>query len=223
MKLRTYKYNNNYFDNIDSEDKAYFLGFLYADGNVTNTDKKKSIRLEIHNKDIEVLEKFKEYLNYDKPIYFYKTGMCGLEMTGKTIVTSAQKHGLEPRKTFNLNFPDFLEPVLINHFMRGFFDGDGSIYLRKDPKIKHKVAVISFTSNEIFCNKIKEILKNECGAYSKFSIRHKDRNNNIGSLVSGGNLQSQRILDYLYKNATIFLSRKHNLYRELCQINAPKL
>ncbi len=56
--MRKKIYNENYFETIDSEDKAYFLGFIFADGCVTNDSKKYryQLTLKLHSKDVGILE-----------------------------------------------------------------------------------------------------------------------------------------------------------------------
>lgn len=69
---KKYTFNKNYFEKIDSEDKAYFLGLLYADGcnSTSATQNHASIVLNLQEGDKEILEKFMKYINSNKPLLY---------------------------------------------------------------------------------------------------------------------------------------------------------
>lgn len=133
-----YPFNENYFDNIDTPDKAYFLGFIYADGFVLkNHDKGRGHNvLGITLAETEPLEKINKYIECNKPIFSftqdgYKKDSQKYRLTFPSdhLVESLKKWGCTERKTFTIKFPDFLPENLIHHFIRGYFDGDGSVFM----------------------------------------------------------------------------------------------
>ena len=116
--------NENYFENIDSQDKAYFLGLIGADGCLykpkENYTKQNILRISIHRQDVQILNLLKEYLQTNKPIIYI--GNCAaLEISSNKIVEDIEKLGLSVRKTYGNSIatvPKHFMPALI----RGYFD-----------------------------------------------------------------------------------------------------
>lgn len=132
---RLYPLNEEYFQQIDTKDKAYWLGFMYADGYITRGKQGQFIfGMTLHEK--EPLELFKKCIQTDKPIgeYVTKQGFnagaiaYNLAISSEKIFNDLIKHGCVENKTFKLEFPKSLPKLLIPHFIRGFFDGDGTVY-----------------------------------------------------------------------------------------------
>lgn len=209
--MRKYLLNENFFSVIDTEEKAYFLGFLFADGYIN--EKLNMVDLTLHHKDSEILEKFvKELYSNDRPLKIIRNDYLRLVINSEKIITDLKKHGCFQKKTFKLEFPTTIENNLIKHFMRGYFDGDGSIY------INEKSLTFSIVGTENFITKYKEILIKECLlSDTKLGIRHKERNNNIRSLVFGGNIIINRIYHFLYDNSSIYLSRKKTKFLDILE------
>lgn len=141
---RLYPFNESYFETIDSKDKAYFLGFLFADGCVSlGANGQYLFKLSLKDKYPILL--FRKYLNSKKPICetrqsknSYSSGgtiMYSLEYSSPKTFQDLCNLGCSPNKTFNLKFPN-IPKELESHFIRGFFDGDGSVFLHKYNKIK---------------------------------------------------------------------------------------
>jgi hypothetical protein len=133
---RRYTLNENYFDLIDSSDKAYFLGLLYADGNVSNTQDGYRVKIGLQERDSYILEKFARYCNFNGPILFRKKvterhqNQKLLQIYSKSFYNGACKHGLHDNKTMTLKFPE-IDHQYLNHFIRGYFDGDGCVFIKK--------------------------------------------------------------------------------------------
>lgn len=132
LNSRKYNHDENYFENIDSEEKAYWLGFMYADGYITNN----SFGFSINSIDINHAIKFNESLQATNPIHEYKgTGynkdsiMCRTLLTSAKTVNDLIAKGCIRNKTLQLKFPteDIVSKSLMHHFIRGYMDGDGSI------------------------------------------------------------------------------------------------
>jgi len=134
MKKRLYKLDENYFEKIDTEEKAYWLGFIYADGFITKRKQGQNI-LGITLHEIEPLEKFTKAISTNKPIRSYisnsKYKKNSVEyktaIVSNKVVQDLESHGVVERKTFTLKFPKLPEN-LTSHFIRGYFDGDGSVF-----------------------------------------------------------------------------------------------
>ena len=122
-------YNENYFEKIDSEDKAYFLGLIYSDGCIVNNqdEYRYKITLKLHIKDKHILEDFIKSVSGEMSLWFHgQRDICEVNLSGKKIVKDLEEKGLHPNKTFTIKYPEISEE-LERHFLRGYFDGDGCI------------------------------------------------------------------------------------------------
>lgn len=145
--LKNYKITNrdlkrrsvtiNYFENIDTEKKAYYLGLLMSDGCVYRGASKNSYCMQINLKstDKNELDKFKEelqstydYLTYSKTLDSGEEATyLGLKISNTEFCHHLMSHGIIPRKSFKKKMPD-IPKELERHFIRGYFDGDGGLY-----------------------------------------------------------------------------------------------
>lgn len=120
-------FKNRYiFDKIDTEEKAYWLGFLYADGSVGSKEDK--IELSLAACDYNHIQKFKDFIGLDNKIsYRKKQNAYRYSFRDKTFKEVLIKQGCVPKKSLILTFPtiDQVPVELIRHFIRGYFDGDG--------------------------------------------------------------------------------------------------
>jgi len=129
-KARTSLFDTTYFKSIDSEDKAYFLGFLFADGCIVKNC------LKWTSKDLSAILSFmsniksKNKINYNKIQDEYRIGLGSVNMT-----KDLQKLNFCERKAYRMVFPKIKKPLL-SHFIRGYFDGDGCFYVQKSKTTK---------------------------------------------------------------------------------------
>lgn len=206
---RKYSLNESVFDVIDTEEKAYWLGFLMADGNVNYVNYTLDIALKLSDK--EHLNHLKKFLNATHTIKERTLIVKGkehkaarLSVNSKILVQDLMKHGCVPNKSLILKFPD-IDIKLIHHFMRGYFDGDGSIYARKTGDYEGFTFSVLGTSD--FLNKYEEYLdvnptkRDMCG--KAYNMRH------------SGNRKVRNIFEFLYKDATIYLKRKYDVFCRL--------
>ena len=202
----------NYFKKIDEPKKAYWLGFICADGyiNVNNS------KLSINVKDKEILEKFKfdiksRHKLSERIIFDKRTNknyqQYTLQITNQIFVQNIVSHGITHQKTDIANFPNIYEN-LYSYFIAGLFDGDGSISL--DSKNKRvRCNLISTKEILIFIQNI--LYKNFDIKFKKFYKVTKNKNNVYKIFFYGDNAIS--FLNYIYQgNYNIFLSRKYNKY-----------
>lgn len=202
---KKYTIDETFFEKIDSEDKAYFLGFMFADG-YNNTEKGEA-RLKLHVKDKKILEYFTECLSSNKPLRFDRSYIY-LALENQKLSADLARHGCVKAKTHIIKFPD-LNDDLVKHFIRGYFDGDGCITWSKNNPI------VSITSTNDFLTKIQRILMNELGlSKTKFTKRHKNRSDFIMTMNYGGMFNCKKIYNYLYRDANVFLERKKQKFNE---------
>jgi len=207
MSLSKRKYNieENVFDDIDTEEKAYWLGFLYADGYNSGKD----IKLILQIRDKIVLEKLQLFLKTDKPIRYEvikERVYAKFVIENKHINQSLTRHGCIKAKTHILSYPHFLEKNLNRHFIRGYFDGDGCIMKSE----------WSMTSTLNFLKDIEKIMLHDLPLKNKFSYsqRHPDRNNDIYTIRKYGKYDINEIFKYMYQDATVFLPRKYSKFEK---------
>jgi len=223
-KLRKYDINEKYFDNIDNEHKAYTLGFLCADG--YNNEKKNIVKLSLKEDDIDILEKIREPICPTKPLRYseYKNSnstkpQWSFVIDNGHISRKLSSFGVIQAKTFKLQFPNFLDDSLLKHFIRGYFDGDGCI-TKGVSKTNYPKYYIFIASTEMFLKDLqKHFMKCLKIKIHKLQTRHPERKNNIRTLGIGGNLQVEKILDYLYKDSNIYLNRKYEYYLKVKNTN----
>lgn len=211
--MNKYSFNENYFDVIDNQDKAYWLGFFAADG--YNHENKSCIEFRLHNKDREILEKFKLCINSNNPINLYKNTYCNLSLYSKHLCKKLSEYGLHQAKTYTLKIPE-LNDELMRHFVRGYFDGDGcfSVIHRNDRGPNSKIYQLNITGMKEPLLKIQKYLVNNIDIKQ---LPLKSRiNTKAVTMHYGGKNVCKKILDYLYKNANMYLKRKHDKYLEYC-------
>ena len=211
--------NSHKFDTIDTEEKAYWLGFLFADGCVND---KYVITISLAEKDKEHVLKFKHFLEDDRldkdkvkkhmstcsngkktPIYSYHVG-C------RHMAKVLYDYGCIPRKSLVLKFPDrniFSNEKLIYDFIRGYVDGDGCLTMTRGRLQISMLGTIEFLTEvqKIFpqflsINKVKHC---DCNVYDmRCACKSADQ-----------------VAYMLYENSSIYLTRKFLRYATLCRLH----
>ena len=193
--------NTKLFDSINNEQSAYFLGLLFADGNVHS--KYNSITLKLHERDVDILEKLQPIIGVDR---LYRSGSnLSIKFSDKNIKDKLIDLGCIPNKSLKIVFPN-IDESLRHHFIRGYFDGDGSIFSNA---FDYQVAIIS---TESFCKSINEIIIDQLGIAGRISKEAAMlvRGNDITAKLSfGGNRRILKIMEWLYRDATLYMERKY--------------
>lgn len=217
---RQYYLNENYFDNIDTPNKAYILGFFFADG--CNFMKKSTISMSLEKHDKEILEKIRKEIRSERPLefiqqskridkndYHYKD-MWRLLLFSSHMCKALNDVGMVPNKSLILKFPENLNKNLYSHFMRGYFDGDGS-YCHHITSKGWRQDLITFTSTLDMCEHMLNILHD--GIVTGGGIYDASNKNGVTKVLSiSGTNQCKVIFDYMYKDADLYMKRKHDLY-----------
>ncbi len=216
-----------YFDKIDTEEKAYILGLLYADG--SNHLKKSQITLGLEQRDKDILEKINVCLKYTKELDFQDLShkhdfgydyenMYKLSIYDKRISEVLNLRGMYQNKSLILEFPKWLIPKLYPAFVRGYFDGDGSLYRRNFKNNTRTSTTITITSTMHFCKAISDISAEYIGINS--GIYDASCHNGITSVyeITGNNV-CKKFLDWIYKDATIYLERKYKRCVDYYELN----
>lgn len=210
---RKYNVNENYFSVIDSEDKAYFLGLLYADGYIHI--KTNSVNLSLNYKDKEVLQRLNNFIQ-DRPLQHIvdrkgvKNDMYRIVVNSSIMVNDLIKHGCYQAKTYSLQFPNFLSDELMRHFVRGHLDGDGCIHNSL------KIPGVSFVGSQNYMLGFKDYLKSNLDIHLTTSQPERYKYNITKSSIGGGK-NVRKFLNWIYKDCTIFFERKQIRYLQLLE------
>lgn len=217
------EFNRTFFDVIDTEEKAYWLGFMYADGYIGATEY--SVGLNISLKDINHLKKYNNALNYKKGLNISETHQFGssektnkngetLYMVSTTIRDKQLWEGLNskgciPNKSLILTFPDesiFCDKKLIYDFIRGYVDGDGTLgvypHSKTNPKLEESLLIVGTKS---FLEGVQKYL-------GKGYLMQKPNCNENTYRLGYSTSKANKAAELLYKNANIYLDRKYNIY-----------
>lgn len=202
-----YECNRSIFRKIETEEEAYWLGFILADG---HNSKNKSLRIDI--KDKGHLEKLSKliYPDSDKLIKTRDLGFgtvyyfhCGVH----EIVENISKHGVVPNKSKITKLP-ILTNKMYRHFIRGLFDGDGSLSYSQDKNYKRYI--FSIVGTYELMDGVKKIVKKECNIDLGIG-----KMKTINRVYKKGNKQIISLLNWLYQDSTVYLERKFEKYQEL--------
>ena len=219
--VRKYNVDENYFDIIDTQNKAYILGMLYADG--YNCEQKGSIRLSLQCEDKDILEKIRNEMKSEKPLSFKKcndhiasNGFCSKDMYTLDIYSaymsrSLVRCGMKQNKSLTLEYPKCIPEELHSHFIRGYFDGDGSLHFYTN-KRGYVQPTLTITSTQCFCDTALSILRDSLGVGG--GIYDASCHNGITKVLTFcGINQCKSILDWIYLDANLYMSRKYNKYQ----------
>lgn len=196
-------FNEKYFSEIDSEEKAYWLGFLYADGYLS--DRKVSCFLS--KKDEDHLIKFLSSIESEgiKMLYINKTNACGFTLTSETMFCDLQRLGFTQRKTYDDTDYIFTQipEQYKKDFIRGFWDGDGTVRLREGRY--NTISVVSLNNSLLnaFCEYFNSYLNDD---FAKVVKR------NGYSRIIIGSQNALKVCRLLYEESSVYLDRKYNNY-----------
>ena len=214
---RKYYLNENYFEQLTQE-SAYWLGFLLADGCLYQDKYSKRIQLCLAQKDEAHLEMFRNAIT-DTPLYHGHSKLSGkdryhvrLTISSEKVYSSLIKLGLFPRKSLVHDTPIIPEHLMAPMYL-GYFDGDGSVYAAQSQTQRGKKYGINIVGPQSFCLKFQSWMFDKTQAHLNIA----QLNCADGKLYSlrGATEASIRILTFLYEKSDIFLSRKFNIYKQM--------
>ena len=224
-------YDESFFEKIDTEEKAYWLGFIYADGCIVKNHskdkqgkqlRKYSLNIELAEKDKEHLIKFAKTicLNFEESMLYSRERkiyydhldeertyeMCAFQVTSKKIVEDLIKLGCIPNKSLTLEFPkeEQVPKYLWMSFIRGYFDGDG--WINNDGKNNLKLGMIG---TENFLNKIESFFVE---TFDWYTVTKRGKAGRARVLIKGITTKRKEFMETFYKNAETFLERKYNIF-----------
>lgn len=210
-KGRKYTINEYYFDEINTPNKAYILGLLYADG--CNYLPQHRVKIELQEKDKDILDKINNEIGSNKPLVLNKLSdknknwqnTYRLDITNKHISETLNASGMVQRKSLVLLFPDWLDSSLYPHFIRGYFDGDGCL----------QKYFLTIASTKEFCEKLSNICEDVLQIQTTISNLSYNPQSNTKILYITGINKMQVFLDYIYKDAELYIKRKYDAYKNV--------
>ena len=203
---KKYELNAHYFDLIDNEHKAYWYGFLFADGHVNTY----GINMALQKRDKYILDLFLKDLETNIPISVNKDNnpcvYIGCKIMSKALIDKGFNH----QKSYSADIKQIASSVpenLIHHFIRGMFDGDGCIGIYNYDYLKIPQCHFGYTGLLNTCEYVGEMLdirtKIQKESKHAYTIKTRDKN------------KICEIFKYLYSNATIYINRKYDKFKSI--------
>lgn len=201
----------NFFEIIDTEEKAYLLGFILADGCVDGNQ----LSIEINKKDIEILYMFKKAVNSTAKISERKRQgeiLACTRVSSEKMILDLSKYGVVPNKTYiTKKLPDIEEPFL-HHMLRGFVDGDGWVIYNKEKSL-HVIGIVSYFRSTC------EDFKNKCNSLLKNKITRNVQGYKPCRFSCSAKKEVKELANILYGNANFYLTRKYNKAQEIIKLD----
>ncbi len=205
------KFDEHFFDSIDNEQKAYWLGFCYADGCVLNTEYKgqqiRALRFGLSSLDSAHLRFFLTDIKASNAMCFCNNKKeCRVSLNSRHLVDTLESLGCVSRKSLLISSLPNIDPKWKCHFIRGYFDGDGCICYQG------KCARVSILGTKKFLNSVRrELSKN--GVF--FTEPKKQSGTKIWVLAGNGNKKAKDMYEYLYSGSSRYLLRKKEKFHAI--------
>jgi hypothetical protein len=228
-----YTCDDNLFSR-NTEESFYLAGFIAADGciNQNKSSKPNYLSICLAKKDEDHLLKLKQIMKFTGPIKYNirklselndnwkDSEQCKIDIYSKQMIEDLARFDIGQRKSLIYKFPDWLmDHSLVNHFMRGYVDGDGSFYISTENRMtkkfgmrKYSKFVFSLRGTKLFLEDFNLMLWEFANIRS---ITKPAFNNGIDQITYSGNIQVAKIASYFYRNANIFMDRKFQIVKEL--------
>lgn len=217
-----YTLNENYFDTINSANKAYWLGLIAADGSVSKLQpKRRNQRLQITLKyeDKYILEKFKSNIKYTGPVleYTIKTGKyqghryATILFTSNKIAQDLAKYNIVPGKTYTYSYPNIPDKYTFD-FIRGYFDGDGSVFISNEKHWRNGTITPVIHFRFIGTKSLMETIQRKLNIGGALI---KSRNSFTYELCYKRKIKALEFFSKIYTKKSLYLKRKYNIFKDV--------
>lgn len=213
--IHKYHCNYHYFDQINTPNKAYILGFLYADGCNYMNDKNATyhLQIELQRRDADILRAMMKELEYDgklREITHHYTHRKDVDtamfyVCNHHMCDALCRVGVHPHKTYDTTWPEWMPDELVPHFIRGLLDGDGWVGTKKSAKIAGTRGLIEPMQKVIEQTLSIQTRLYQCpndGGTVECYVKPRD---------------TLRFLGWIYKDADLKLQRKYDRYVSMCK------
>lgn len=217
-----YEADQDFFKTIDTEEKAYILGFIAADGHVCT--KRYRLTIALQDSDYQMLEKIRDAMGSTHPIkrHIQKrnpytnanhliTEQCCLNINGSQLCEPLIKMGLGGKKTYTLSgdIMKYIPNDLVRHFLRGYCDGDGNITWGKHYSSGYKYHVQICGNEDFLLNSFNKWWPSNCALY-------KDKKSKQCYIWKVANkMEVAKLVSWMYSDAKIYLNRKYDIYQQI--------
>lgn len=213
IRNKKHSYNETIFNIINSPEKAYWIGFLLGDASISRT----SLRLELSNKDLDHLEKFKQFMQATYSISSTRKNCSLITICGKQFIHNITQHGLVIDKTHKpMKTPNTIPKKLLKYFYRGIMDSDGwvcSHYIKKRKYLQHEFGFCS--SSKEFLEEIQTWIASHLNTHGYLKERIRE-NQRVVQLIFGGNSNFVKI-NKIFGEESFYLNRKKEKIKECIQ------
>jgi hypothetical protein len=211
--VRSFNINDNIFDSVDDQEKAYWLGFLLADGCLAKSaGTRRSLKLCLKAGDVGHLKLYQKWIGHKGKLHFdgrdghprYSVLFNSVSIGNRLV----EMGWLDYKNKGDIRILQYIPKHLTNHYIRGFFDGDGCIGVANKKKNSYTVTIVS---------KFEEPLRWISAAIKRELDVDRDvkKRTTVYSLVYNGNLQIMKVMDWLYNDAMVYLDRKFGRFQQL--------
>jgi len=211
---RTHFFNENYFDVIDTQEKAYWLGFIHADGSLVFDKKRNRITcldICIHRRDDNLIEQFVRDIDGDttkiERFINNRRPMTRIRLRSPVLIETLCNLGVQPNKSFRNDGALIKDRDYFRHYLRGYFDGNGSVYKARE-HIRMQIIGPEKLCQDFFAGIEREVGVKGGNVYPS---PHSDRH----ILLYQTNKQCISIANWMYDDATRYLKRKKDLFMSL--------
>jgi hypothetical protein len=225
--MNKYTVDTSFFKNIDSPEKAYFLGWIVSDGSIGLDN---ALKIRLQKDDSKILNILRRLIKSNRRLkivsykdygYVNRKDQADLSIYNKEICNDLRKLGYDNKKTKSAIFPTFLSDELIPHFVRGLFEGDGCIHL-KPVKIKYIRKEYPTKRAQFYICGTKDICMGLERVFNKLQIKSTVREKTgCYEIRICGNVNIYRTLVWLYRDCGILkLNRKYKIFQKLREIES---
>ena len=200
---------------------TYILGLIYSDGCISYDKHTQKYRITIAMNDLDIMKKIQSIMTPKKKLYSYKhprgkSNTYSIVSTNKIDINFLFKLGMTENKSLNMTYPE-IDSKYDRHFIRGYFDGDGSVYdsttntYYSNIKKSYRYKYVRFTTgSEKFANQLSDILQK----HNIETIVFKDSrvNHNTFYVAIYKKEYVKKFFEFIYKDCEVFMMRKYNKF-----------
>lgn len=218
---------HNFFNNINFEEQAYLLGFIFADGCVN--EERHTLSININKQDQYIIDLLKDISPeaYTREQKSYKSiatvrgrqvknhGSIRTNISSKILIEDLKKYGVIQNKTYtDMHLPIVSDDILLKHFIRGYFDGDGCFtYSIRKPNPKNREINYRISAHWTICCKTSSILLEMQKYFTSFGIKtniNYIKRDDMYNLTTSSRKEIIKIFNLLFHNCNYSLPRKYN-------------
>lgn len=197
----------NYFEEINTNEKAYFLGLLITDGNVFIKNNTYKVSITLQEQDKYLIEKFCEAIKLNKVVTSDGRGCYSVQVCSKKMCEDLRKYHIIPNKTFTVRLPQINDKYM-PYFLRGCIDGDGSVgFYKRKGRHSHRKIIRLCSASKTFLEDIKNYLSEKLGIGGFIREERKD---NLFQIYYTKNRDIYNLINYLYDDNSIRMKRKYD-------------